>query len=331
MFEAGRQFAFLFGAKNHDNFFEVRNIADHLYQGSRSIKDPDVNQLLQDKVHNQNLKDVWHYQKIFVENFESWIELDLSNFEPDFSAGTTQSFDSFYFRHRNRKFRCYTGEYFYHLKTWIANNVSWSFISDTEPLHTGDALVISYPFCDTGNFYDLESILQICEEFEIPVLIDMAYYPLTSAPKVQLTSKAIDTIAFSLSKVFPVANYRIGVRYTPTKIKDGQKLHSKINYNNFYSCYIGQELINNFSRCYIYDTYNAKQKKVADLLGLSASDSVIFAIGNSNWDRYGRRTLLSEYDLDFSPELFVNRICLNSLYENWNLFTAVQDELKTEI
>ena len=54
--------------------------------------------------------------------------------------------------------------------------------------------------------------------------------------------------------------------------------------------------------------------------GLTISDCSIFAVGDATWDQYGRRNLLEQYQLDFDPKLFTNRICLNSIYENWNLF-----------
>ena len=67
--------------------------------------------------------------------------------------------------------------------------------------------------------------------------------------------------------------------------------------------------------------YQEKQKKVCNAMhGLTISDCSIFAVGDATWDQYGRRNLLEQYQLDFDPKLFTNRICLNSIYENWNLF-----------
>ena len=209
----GKQFAFLYGANESKNLIEIKNIAYNLYQGSRSVRDQTVTKFL-NALHDSNYNNKWDMQKIFVNEFASWIGTDMSAYDVDYSAGTTQSFDSFYLRHRNKKFRCYTGEYFYHLKTWTSNDILWSFVTDIDQLQSGDALVLSFPFCDTGNFYDIDTILDICESLDIPVLIDMAYYPLTDAPTFRFYHTCIDTVTFSLSKIFPIANYRIGVRYT---------------------------------------------------------------------------------------------------------------------
>ena len=325
----GRQFAFLCGIKESKNYFIAKNTADHIYQGSRAIRDLEITQYLDQHVHNTNYNNNWHMQKVFVNEFANWLGLDLKNFDADYSAGTTQSFDSFYFRHRHRRFRCYVGEYFYHLKNWISNNVDWSFIYDNDPLSKGDALVISYPFCDSGDFYDLEDILEICNQLSIPVLIDMAYYCLTETPEVNFNFECIDTVAFSLSKIFPVANYRVGVRYTKKSIFDGQKLHDQINYNNYASCYLGFKLIENFSRDFIHNKYKNKQQEVVKFFGLEKSNSVIFSVGDKDWDIYSRRTLLNEYKLDISSDLFKNRICLNPVFENWNLFREFVNESNT--
>ena len=269
-------------------------------------------------------------QKIFVNEFASWLGLDLSKFDVDYSAGATQSFDSFYLRHRDKHFCCFTGEYFYHLKTWISNNINWSFIQHEDELTNNSALVISYPFCDTGNFYYLENILDKCDQLQIPVLLDMAYYPLTNTPGVEFTHNCIDTVAFSLSKTFPVANYRIGVRYTKKNIYDGQKLHDDINYNNFASCYLGYKLIQEFPVNYIAQKYRNMQQEVCDTFQLEPSDSVIFALGNSEWDICRapagalQISLLDAYKLDINPKLFENRICLNPVYENWRLFNELK-------
>jgi hypothetical protein len=324
----GKLFSYLYGVSKNANFFAAKNSALNLYQGSRSIRDPEVLDCL-NRIFNTNYHDNWHMQKTFVNEFASWQKLDLSKYDVDYSAGTTQSFDSFYFRHRHKRFRCYVGEYFYHIKAWISNNVNWSFVSDDNPLQQGDALVLSYPFCDSGNFYEIKSILEECDRLNIPVLIDMAYYNLTSALPIEFENKCIDTVCFSLSKTFPVANYRIGVRYTQKHIQDGQKLHDQINYNNYASCYIGYKLISKFSKDFIANKYRSKQVEVCNLFDINTSNSVIFAIGDSDWDCYSRKTLLDQYQLSFDSKLFKNRICLNSVYENWDLFMELKNEVTT--
>ncbi len=316
----GKLFSYLVAINKGMLFDDARYYAKNALQGSRAVPDVDVNStVIQAIATYANLPVTSEHLDTFVHGFKHWTGLCLDNFDADYSAGCTQSFDSFYLRYRDKKFRCLVGEYFYHLKTWESNNINWSFIDADNPLQTGDALVISYPFCDTGNFFNT-SILEECCAKDIPVLIDMCYYPLTSGCAFDFDYECIDTVAFSLSKVFPVANYRIGVRYTRKDIHDGQKLHHSINYNNMLSAFIGSKLIEKYNVTHIYNTYNSKQKEACEFLNLTPSDSVLFAVGDEDWNTYSRHNLLDAYQLDFDAKMFCNRICLIPVYEHWNLF-----------
>jgi hypothetical protein len=132
-------------------------------------------------------------------------------------------------------------------------------------------------------------------------------------------------VAFSLSKAFPVANLRIGVRYTRPDIFDGQKLHDSINYNNSLSAWIGLQLIKQFPSDYIYNRYREQQQQVCEQFNLTASDSVLFAQGDSTWDYYNRGNLLETYKLDFTAQQFCNRISLVSIFDNWDIFEAINE------
>lgn len=301
-----------------------------MFQGSRAVRDPQT----QESVSNLLKSDLSSTMKIdylkeFETTFSSWLLAHSTNkihgldqFVPSFSTGTTQGFDSFYLRHRQRRFRCFVGEYFYHLKNWLANSIEWEFITDVDSITDNDAVVISSPFCDTGNAHPrYKELLDRCEQLGIPVLVDCAYYPISGEMNIDLKYQCIDTVCFSLSKAFPVAQLRIGVRYTRPNIFDGQSLHASINYNHNLSAYIGLELMQRFGSDYVYNQYLSQQQEVCKLLpGLEASKSVIFAVGDSSWNDYSRANLLKEYQLDFSPDLFVNRICLNAVYENWDIW-----------
>ena len=313
------------------SFADARHYARYALQGSRAIPDRSVHNTVTEAIREySNIPVTFDHLNSFVERFKDWLGIPvLDHFDADFSSGTTQAFDSFYFRHRYKKFRCYIGEYFYHLKNWESNNVEWSFITKENPLTQGDALVLSYPFCDTGNFYNIDVLEECCSK-NIPVLLDMCYYPLTNNDcDSDFNYKCIDTIAFSLSKVFPVANYRIGIRYTNKNVNDGQKLHHSINYNNMLSAFIGLRLIDKYSVSHIYDMYKHKQKDICNFFNLIPSDSVLFGIGDENWDIYSRRNLLSVYQLTYDTSMFCNRICLNSIYEHWNLYERFKNVYPT--
>ena len=331
-----RKLAYLISAANSKNFFDARTTADYIFQGSRAVRSLEVTDFIKNIFENQLLNNglsmpgnLSKFKKLFT----NWLQthktstvIGLDQYQPDFSAGTTQSFDSFYLRHRNRKFRCYTGEYFYHLKTWISNQLDWSFITKDDPIGENDAVVISMPFCDTGSLHpEYDQLISTCEKLGVPVLVDCCYYPISGDISIDVTSECIDTVSFSLSKAFPVANLRIGVRYTRNTI-DGQKLHDNINYNNTLSAYIGSRIIEKFPSDYIYNQYKDQQMSVCDYFGLVPGDSVMFAVGNTDWNQYSRRNLLDVYQLNIDPSKFKNRVSLVSIFEHWNLFEEIKNE-----
>jgi hypothetical protein len=333
-----KQLAWMIAARDVSDFYLNRSQVRHLYQGSKAIGDD----LILHKVNHALARNTWQHAdnlNYFKQDFAPWLQEHSSNritglaqYQPNFSAGTTQAFDSFYFRHRTRRFRCFVGEYFYHLKTWLSNDVDWSFITDNDPLVTGDALVISAPFCDTGSMHpDYDLAILRCNQLGIPVLIDACYYVISGGIELDVTAECVDTVAFSLSKAFPVANLRIGMRYTRSGVFDGQSLHDNINYNNTLSAQVGNMLIRNYSSDYIYNHYREQQLEFCNTVGITASDSVLFATGDATWNEYNRSNLLQQYQLSFDPNLFANRISLTSVFENWDLFELLKNETTTAI
>lgn len=338
--DIARQLSWSIAAKECNNFFDTRAHSQLVLQGSRAVQDEQVvefvNTVLDRKPLHQLLDQPQHLTE-FVNNVGNWLQahkhnqlLGLEQFEADFSAGTTQSFDSFYWRYRNRRMRCVLGEYFYHVKSWTATNTNWAFINNQNPLMPGDALVLSFPFCDTGSApLNYNQLMTQCDELGIPVLIDACYYTISHGVCIDLQHQCIDTVAFSLSKAFPVSHLRIGVRYTRPNSFDGQKLHNSINYNNVVSGYIGKKLIDHFSSDYIYNVYQQRQQQVCKVLGLTPSNSVLFGVGDHTWNQYNRANLLKSYKLDLDPTLFVNRISLTGVFDNWAIFEALTNEHKT--
>jgi len=149
---------------------------------------------------------------------------------------------------------------------------------------------------------------------------------LTGNFKLNLSYPCIDTVVFGLSKSFLVSHLRIGVRFTSTKIFDGQKLHHSINYNNTLSAYIGNKIIQKFPPDYLFNKYRGKQIDFCNFTNTVVSDSVIYAIGDSHWDMFSRRNLLNVYKLALDPTLFVNRILLSPVFENWDLYDVIKNE-----
>lgn len=231
----------------------------------------------------------------FVREYRDWFSdnkyfkgLD-SYTHVDFSAGTTEAFGQFYFKHLDKRLRLLKGEYFYH---WLMarNYFTSSAELGTEPLAKGDVVVMSCPFSGTGNippnFYDT---LSQCEKLDIPVMLDLAYINISCINDLDLDFKCIKEITTSLSKVFPVENYRIGIRLRRDFYDDSLYAYNENDYVNLYSVNVGQKLIEKFSNNWLYDKYETIQIQTCDNLGIKKSDCVIFGLAEKgSYEEYNR-------------------------------------------
>lgn len=241
----------------------------------------------------------------FCEEYFQWIRdssnhqlIGLDNFKyKNYSLGTSEAFDKFYIRNRTRRFRCFKTEYMYHQLAWRNSWPDWKFIED-ESLKNNDAVVISLPFADTGDKHHLhDSILEQCEQLGIPVLIDCCYFSISTGIKFNLNYDCITDLTFSLSKAFPVAHARIGLRLTKVDDDDTMFVYQKSFYNNRFGAALGLEFIRNFSCDYIPTTYRKKQEEFCELLEVVPSKTVLFGIAQSNWQEYNRGGITNRLSL----------------------------------
>jgi hypothetical protein len=233
--------------------------------------------------------------KQFCQTYLDWIKqhphntTGLDNFKyAVYSHGTSESFDKFYMKNLNRRFRIFRSEYLYHQLAWRNSKLNWDYIEDGK-LDGNDAVIISYPFADTGNKHEqMDFILHNCSALNIPVLIDCAYYTISSELDFDFNHKCITDITFSLSKTFPVAHARIGMRLTKEDDDDTLFVYEKANYQNRLGAILGLELINNFSSDYIVNKYRTTQIKFCKITNTKPSATVLFGIGGDEWIDYNR-------------------------------------------
>jgi hypothetical protein len=252
------------------------------------IKTLDLN--IVDMLYDPSIKD--DFCKAYVE----WIQtsklnsiIGIEDFPYTcYSNGTTEAFDKFYAKNSSKRFRCFKGEYMYHQLSWRNNYPNWSFIEDDE-LKNNDAVVISLPFSDTGTPHlQLHDVLTVCSNLNIPVLLDCAYLGICSNIVFNFKYPCITDIVFSLSKAFPVAHARIGIRLTKEDNDDPLFVINKSNYINRFGAKLGLHLINKFSPDYIPNMYKEKQQLMCQHLSVEVSNTVLFGIGNSSWNEYNR-------------------------------------------
>lgn len=187
--------------------------------------------------------------------------------------GTTEAFDKFYIKHRDKKIKVLADEYLYH-----KNYAGADIISQLDSLSQKDAVIISAPFVKTGNIHPLmESILDRCDLLQIPVLVDSAYYGLCGNLNFNFDHPCIEDVTFSLSKVFGTYDYRIGIRFSKTNNDSLAQLNAN-GYVNRFGCALGMELMTQYSPDYLFNRFRQTQLDFCKTLNLEASNCVIFGI-----------------------------------------------------
>lgn len=295
-----------------------------IYGGAWSVHDPELvqkrDQFLQEfaKIDLGSRKQVQDIKTQFFHQYKSWLFEDFDFLGTElynhfcYTQGTTESFAQFYLRYgRTHRLRLAKGEYFYHQMMKNLGYVKDFCWLEDDDVKSGDCLLISVPFSDTGDVPEnLESILCVCDRLQVPVMLDLAYINLTNknalTESVDLTHDCIEYIVSSLSKAFPIEHYRVGIRMQKTKFEDQLYVINEDNYNylNFCSMYIGTNLMETFSANYMFDKYRTKQIELCKKLGIDVSPCYIFGI-----DRKGQ---YSQYNRGNAS----NRLCFSRIWDD---------------
>ena len=259
-----------------------------------AVEDPETLKIIRQPfdlkcVHNNAIIDEFlHTYDKWIRSTESNSLIGLDQYQYKcYSNGTTEAFDKFYLRNHNRRFRCFKGEYMYHKLAWRAG-YKWLWLEDDE-LRENDAVIISLPFADTGDLHiGYHELMRQCNALQIPVLVDCAYFGICRDIEFDFAYGCITDIAFSLSKTFPVAYARIGMRYTRVDDDDTMFVYHKISYNNRIGASLGMKFLENFTPDYISSKYILKQLDFCKRLSLTATKTVLFGIGGDEWSKYNR-------------------------------------------
>ena len=244
----------------------------------------------------------------FIQSFKHWLKCSEFNKLENIHLytnikicnGTAHAFDTFHWRYRNKRFLFFKGEFMYH-KACFKDSINWEYLDNTE-LTRGDAVIISVPFSDFGRQHEtLPIILDTCDYFNIPVLLDFAHLPCTKNINVDLGHKCIDMLTFSLSKAFHGAeNLRIGLRFEKEDKDDSIDILNSVNMINNLSLGIGLEYINKFNIDYNWKTYKDIYYQVCSYKNLEPTDCIIFGSGGEEYKEYNRGS-------------YINRVCISDL------------------
>jgi hypothetical protein len=178
-----------------------------------------------------------------------------------------------------------------------------------DDLLPGDSLVISLPFSDYGAQHpDWQSIMKRCDQLDIPVCIDLAYWGISRNLYLDLREHhCIEQVTCSLSKPFwTLENHRVGVRFSRSYNNDGISMINEVNMQNLYSMSLGNHFMQQFDCDWITDKFKASQESICNKLGLLATDTVIFGSGGPDFTHYNRgianhnRVCVSEFLCDYT-------------------------------
>jgi hypothetical protein len=191
--------------------------------------------------------------------------------------GTTQAFDEAYLRYSGRRLRLLRGEYAYHKRV----NPDFCFFGQgEEPLRENDYIIISFPFCSTGDLPEnFNDILNECEKLGVPVEVDCAYFGTCTGLNFNLGHQAIKAVSFSLSKSMGLGDIRSGIRYS--NYSDAMPIAQQNSYNHLplMSAKIGLYMMSKFDFDYIPRTYRKHQLAVCSQLDLKATPCMHLALG----------------------------------------------------
>ena len=276
--------------------YTLPNLKDKPYGGAWSIHDQETVDFVKHNTKPLATPDV----NKFLNNYYQWMQQGhkINGIEKykhlAFSNGTTETFDKFYMQNTKRRLRLWKGEYFYHqivARENFYNNFAWI---DDGPILDMDVVVVSLPFANTGGVPEyFDQIMRLCCYRNVNVLIDMAYINISKPIEVNLDYDCIKVITTSLSKVFPVETYRIGLRMMKDYLDDSLQAYvdQATPYVNLNSIHLGQQLIDQYENDYIVKRYTPLQLEYCNQLGVTPSDCVIFGIDSNNkYPEYQRGT-----------------------------------------
>lgn len=310
-----------------DQFVDVRARSHSIFSSGNSIKDQEITKYVQSLHLSRHLLDPW-IVKEFESTFPDWIKqgtrYKLHNFDlfkyVGFSAGTQESFINFYLVNKDRRFRIFKGDYWWHMDIWSKTNLDWAYIEDDD-VRPGDVCICSYPFALTGDKHqNFDWLVDECNRKGVKLLVDFIYLPNSNnAVDIDLSAECIDQITFSFSKTFPVQCAKVAVRMCKTKPQDPMQLSNDENICNRLSTGLALDIMQKFPVDYNVNKYLAQQAHWCKKLGLKQTKVVHFGLGD-DYTQFGRASSVAWFS-PFNNQQ--NRYNLGMLFENENLLKKI--------
>ena len=260
-----------------------------------------------------NTPDGFRIRTQFLEKFDSWIHQSQCNKITglkDFPVhhlinGTTQTFDESYHMHANKRLRFFRGEYAYHRRV-VAN---WKFIEDA-PLTANDYIIISAPFCSTGDVHsEMYKLFNEAQALEVPVIIDCAYFGTSMDFELDVTHPCIESVSFSLSKGLGLGDIRSGIRYSRSNKVSPISQQNDYNHSVLCAAKIGLFMMDEFTADHIPLKFRTAQLEVCQHFEIEPTNVMHLALADESWsefridDKYNRLGIRNLVKIHFQGRL----------------------------
>jgi len=223
--------------------------------------------------------------------FENWINsnqiskiVGLENFPVKaLCSGTSQTIENFVNRNNHRQIRFSRSEFVLSRIVCNANGIKWQYLEDHD-LKENDALILSWPFSGNGGTYpNIEEVLTKCNDLNIPVLIDAAYFGIATSLEIDARYDCITDVCTSISKPFSTM-LRHGIRFTKKRYDDSIQNSSDSGILSRMSTVTATHLLTNFPAEFIINKYQPRQEKICKEFGIVPTPVITLALGDC--DRY---------------------------------------------
>lgn len=206
-----------------------------------------------------------------------------------YSNGSSASFGEFISRYPTRRIRSSRSDFILTKILCQTYQRNYCAIEDDQ-LHSDDCLIVSLPFSGNGTILNnLEEILTVCDQKNIPVMIDASYYGIGFNVVYNLDHSCITDFVCSLSKNYYCNDLRVGIRFTKYPVDDGISAALLMaNTFNKFGGYIGYQLLNTFSHTWFIDRYKSDYFNACQKFGLMPTQTITMAIGDENYKEFTR-------------------------------------------
>lgn len=247
----------------------------------------------------------------YTDTWKTWLTatnlktiLGLDKFKYiDYTCGTSQTFDHFVIKHARREIAVLRGDFQYH--ACIARPNQFTYVDDV--VHPGQALIISLPFSDFGYKHPkFKSILNQCNQFKIPVCLDLAYWGIAKNIDIDLNQyPCITEITSSLSKSFYILeNHRVGVRFSRDYQNDGISMINEVKMQNTFSMSLGIYFMKRYSADWGWQELGDQYQAICLQNNLKTTDTLIFALGDQERHANFNRGVAGNF-----------RVCISELFK----------------